>query len=143
MTRKQYYREWREKNKEHIKRTKREDYLKNKSKILKRSAERYQNVVKQDRIANPLKWKKIDRQRWEVQNIKRKVVLEKLRMEMGGKCSKCGYSEDPRILNFHHTNKDKLNNVTNILVPSKMILEAKKCILLCPNCHALTHLTHD
>jgi len=43
-----------------------------------------------------------------------------------GKCEQCGFS-DKRILEIHHKNRNRKANGRNNL------------ILLCPNCHALTH----
>lgn len=62
--------------------------------------------------------------------------------ENGGKCSRCGYDKNSRILHFHHLNPalksfeiaDRLS--ANLLVLRK---EIAKCILLCPNCHGEKH----
>jgi hypothetical protein len=63
--------------------------------------------------------------------------------ELGGKCSDCGYCKEPRILNFHHV--DETTKSFGIakklsLCIEKLRAEAKKCILLCPNCHQEHHL---
>ena len=58
------------------------------------------------------------------------------------KCTNCGYNEYPKILHFHHTNpKEKEFNIGNIKSLKKIEAEAKKCILLCPNCHSWLHFT--
>lgn len=63
-----------------------------------------------------------------------------LRIERGGKCSKCGYCKKIEILQFHHL-RDKLENVCKYRGPmsagvaKRIRAEADKCILLCPNCH--------
>lgn len=45
----------------------------------------------------------------------------------GASCDSCGYKEEPGILQIHHKDRDRSNNVReNIAV-------------LCPNCHALEH----
>jgi hypothetical protein len=69
-----------------------------------------------------------------------KLVLVK---EFGGKCSKCGYDKEPRILNFHHTkpNKKSFTIARRTSGNLKMLRkEAAKCILLCANCHQEFHL---
>lgn len=61
----------------------------------------------------------------------------------GGKCELCGYQKEPRILNFHHKNpKTKSFGIASRnSAPLKTLLkEAKKCMLLCPNCHQELHL---
>jgi len=58
---------------------------------------------------------------------------------LGGKCKLCGYNKSLWGLDFHH--KDPATKTTTIgrLLGSsweKVEAEAKKCILLCKNCHA-------
>jgi len=69
--------------------------------------------------------------------LKRRRDLYKL---YGDKCSICGYGKCPRALSFHHKDRGTkkfgltLNNIWS--KPWKIILEeARKCILLCSNCH--------
>lgn len=100
----------------------------------------YLNVIK-DRIkANPDFYKEKDKLRNKKKYQLRKQTLTKLRLELGGKCYQCNYDEEVRILQFHHHKGGKDGDVSSIQSIKKMILEAKKCILLCPNCHAKTHL---
>jgi 5-methylcytosine-specific restriction endonuclease McrA len=60
--------------------------------------------------------------------------------EAGGRCSVCGYDRLPRAFEFHHLNpREKRleisrNGVTLSL--GRLRAEAKKCVLLCSNCHA-------
>ena len=62
---------------------------------------------------------------------------------LGGKCCKCGYKEHYRVLEFHHI-KNKKYSISFMIGqhhPLKTIFkEAKKCILLCSNCHTEYHL---
>jgi hypothetical protein len=72
---------------------------------------------------------------------KRKEFLIKM---LGGKCKKCGYNKSPYALSFHHidpANKNfDLSLNGNILHRwEEVIEEAKKCELLCLNCHAELH----
>ena len=58
---------------------------------------------------------------------------------LGGKCVICGYNSCSAALQFHHTDPKKKHfaisdNTTNKF--EKLQEEAKKCILLCANCHA-------
>ena len=64
-------------------------------------------------------------------------------------CVLCGYKEHPEILQFHHkdrgTKKFTIGNIaiTERITPKNIELvkqEINKCILLCPNCHAVLHL---
>jgi len=60
---------------------------------------------------------------------------------LGGKCSNCGYKKCPAALDFHH----KGNKESEVMVllknysKEKALKEAKKCILLCANCHRELH----
>jgi len=60
---------------------------------------------------------------------------------LGGKCVKCGYSNCISALDFHHEN-DKEEMLSRLIKDSskqKVLKEAKKCILLCANCHRELH----
>lgn len=70
---------------------------------------------------------------------KNKLTLVK---EFGGKCVRCGYCAVPRILHFHHLNPETKSYTLSMFLSSslkKLRLEASKCVLLCPNCHAEEH----
>jgi len=61
---------------------------------------------------------------------------------MGGRCEICGYNKSIVALSFHH--KDRRHKTFNIsaylsLPMDELILEAKKCRLICLNCHAELH----
>jgi transposase len=70
---------------------------------------------------------------------RRRIIKRKLVEEAGGKCLICGYSRCQQVLEFHHLDpsvkKFQLshNGVTRSLARSRA--EARKCILLCANCH--------
>ncbi len=58
-------------------------------------------------------------------------------------CSKCG-EDHPACLDFHHKDsKTKDFNVGNVRAwgwgKERMILEIKKCVILCSNCHRKMH----
>jgi len=70
---------------------------------------------------------------------RRRQIKRKLVEEAGGKCVICGYDRCQQVLQFHHldpTTKEfhlGQNGVTRSLAKSRV--EARKCILLCSNCH--------
>ena len=73
--------------------------------------------------------------------LKRKQQLVDL---LGGKCKLCGYSKCLRALCFHHKDpKTKKFALDSRRIAgtrwSSVILEAKKCELLCSNCHMELH----
>jgi len=72
--------------------------------------------------------------------------IARLRMRLslikykGGKCSKCGYSDNISILEFHHIDPTKREfSITNVKSWKRMKEESDKCDLLCPNCHRKEH----
>jgi DNA-binding transcriptional ArsR family regulator len=72
---------------------------------------------------------------------RRRRVKEILVAEAGGCCRRCGFSEHPAALHFHHLDRAtkafslSAAGVTRSLARSRA--EAAKCVLLCSNCHAL------
>lgn len=68
----------------------------------------------------------------------RERLKQRLLYVMGEKCSICGYDKCSQALEFHHINpENKSFNIgqnTN-LATEKALNEARKCILLCANCH--------
>lgn len=74
--------------------------------------------------------------------IDKKIELIKMLGEV--KCSKCGYSENLACLSFHH--RDPSNKEFGIdqrkcamYGMERLIKEAKKCDVLCMNCHTAHH----
>lgn len=70
---------------------------------------------------------------------KRKETLIRV---MGGKCALCGYNKCNSALEFHHINPSEKNyqlssGSTRSL--NRDFVEARKCILLCSNCHREVH----
>jgi hypothetical protein len=64
----------------------------------------------------------------------------------GGKCIKCGYNKSIDALCFHHTDpNDKYKEVSKLYNRSWALLknELDKCCLLCLNCHAEAHSSHE
>jgi transposase len=71
---------------------------------------------------------------------RRRKVKEILVSEAGGSCRLCGYSRSLAALHFHHLDPGGKSfglgreGVTRSL--AEMRAEARKCVLLCANCHA-------
>lgn len=58
------------------------------------------------------------------------------------KCCLCGFNEFQEALEFHHVNPEEkeLKLSSNIMISlDKQISEARKCILVCANCHRGIH----
>jgi hypothetical protein len=72
---------------------------------------------------------------------RRRQVKALLVAEAGGRCAICGFDEYVGALHFHHVDPAKKrfsvsrHGVTRSLARARE--EARKCVLLCANCHAL------
>ena len=71
----------------------------------------------------------------------RKIRLIELN---GGKCESCGYDRNYSALEFHHLEPKNKSFQLDLRALSNrkwefILLEAKKCRLLCSNCHAELH----
>ncbi len=75
---------------------------------------------------------------------RRRKVKAILVAEAGGCCVLCGYDESPRVLEFHHLDPAQksfgLAAGGPTLSLERMRAEARKCVLLCSNCHAAVEL---
>jgi transposase len=71
---------------------------------------------------------------------RRRIIKSKLVAEAGGKCVICGYNRCQRALEFHHldptTKEFHLGYAGATRSLARARAEARKCILLCSNCHA-------
>lgn len=76
-------------------------------------------------------------------NINKRKGMTRLKMEFGGKCTKCGYNKCLDALHFHHINSNEKINTVNKIFRLKGFLaaieETKKCELICANCNAELH----
>lgn len=71
-----------------------------------------------------------------------KKKKQKLVNALGGKCCLCGYNKCLSALQFHHTDptkKDFSISSNAHIAFEKALEEAKKCILVCANCHREIH----
>jgi 5-methylcytosine-specific restriction endonuclease McrA len=78
--------------------------------------------------------------RAEAVSRRRRRVKAILVAEAGGKCCICGYDRNLRALHFHHVephNKRLGIGARGLaLAIDTLRAEARKCVLLCSNCHA-------
>lgn len=68
---------------------------------------------------------------------------------LGGKCIICGFDKWTESLDFHHINpKEKLFNLSSLGISKgsknwkSIVEEARKCVILCANCHRAYHSGH-
>lgn len=70
----------------------------------------------------------------------RRKRKKKLVEYFGGRCTSCGYDRCQEALQFHHIDpKEKEFNISKDGITRswvRMLAEAKKCALVCANCHA-------
>jgi transposase len=71
---------------------------------------------------------------------RRRKVKSILVEEAGGCCCVCGYDRNMRALHFHHLDpalkRHEINAKGVAVALEKLRAEARKCVLLCSNCHA-------
>lgn len=139
----EYLKKWRLEHREEYLAKKRSLYQSNKEQYRDaakvRAAKYYYEVELPKRKANPELYRARDREHSQKRLESRRIHLRELRERMGGKCSFCNYKIEIDILQFHHLGgKDR--NVTDMQSFNKREAEAEKCILLCPNCHAIETL---
>lgn len=103
---------------------------------------KYDNPTQYKREWNKRNRKQMNEYRTNQRHI-RKVKLINL---LGGKCNECGVFYDKTngaMFHFHHKEKDNKNFgiATRVFDGNwgRLLLEVKKCLLLCANCHAIEH----
>ncbi len=74
----------------------------------------------------------------------RKRTKERIILAMGGKCCFCGYNKCSSALSLHHLDPSKKEFGLGAVRGSpkswnKIVIELRKCILVCNNCHAEIH----
>lgn len=78
---------------------------------------------------------------------RRRRVKAILVAEAGGACQRCGYDRCLAALQFHHVDPASKRMMVSAhgvtLALDTVREEAKKCVLLCANCHAEVESAHD
>jgi predicted HNH restriction endonuclease len=95
---------------------------------LKRSSAKYYEGNKKKAIDANLESRRRNRELWQ-------------QFKSGLKCEHCGFSH-PAALDFHHidrTNKKSVNKLASNGMYKQAIQELHKCVVLCANCHRITH----
>ena len=83
------------------------------------------------------------RGRWHRDWRKIREVRRRLVSEFGGRCGVCGYERCMSALEFHHMEPAEKRFALSgpaLLRPWRFVIEeARKCVLLCANCHRELH----
>ncbi len=92
----------------------------------------------------PNKYDKYDRKHCPSCNTKiRRIRLKMKLVEMfGGKCQRCGFDKHIAALEFHHqdpSQKEFQLAAGGTTSWEKLKEEAKKCEMICSNCHQIEH----
>lgn len=72
----------------------------------------------------------------------RKKAKARLVEAFGGKCGICGYNRCHTAFEFHHTDEaEKVISLMMIIQHAwwRVVIEARKCVMLCANCHREVH----
>lgn len=74
----------------------------------------------------------------------RQVTKQRMINSLGGRCGICGYNKCPESLEFHHLDPTQKEfgfgqSRANIKSWDKLVVELRKCVLLCANCHRECH----
>lgn len=74
----------------------------------------------------------------------RKKAREYLAVAFGGACTICGYNKTISALDYHHLDPKQKDSALSIAMRnghawSKIVLEARKCTLVCCRCHRELH----
>jgi len=128
----EYYKQWREKNKEKKKANDKAWYQAN--------LERCKSNRKRYNTKNKEKIKLYNKTRKEKNYSKYYVFMQ------DKKCNRCGYN-DYRALVWHHTDPStKKSDISDIVRSGKqwniILEEISKCECLCQNCHHIEHHPH-
>ena len=73
---------------------------------------------------------------------KRKIRKEVDKLKEAGSCSVCKKSYPAPVMDYHHLGDKSLevsHMISNSMSREKVFAEIDKCVLLCANCHRLTH----
>lgn len=71
-------------------------------------------------------------------NLSRARAREKINKLKSQPCTDCGKSYPPYVMDFDHTENNKVDNIANLFHTGRYTLayeEIKKCEVVCSNCH--------
>lgn len=71
----------------------------------------------------------------------RATMKQRLVMSFGWACAICGLHDDPIVYDFHHINPEEKDGLITSKIRSweRVVLEARKCAMLCSHCHRKVH----
>jgi hypothetical protein len=113
----------------------------------KKYADKYYKIYNktEKRLAHFRSYKKIPKVRArlsECARVRHNKRKDELIDYFGRKCVDCGVIGSTCIYDFHHKDaKTKKQSVSSLLLYSwkSVLKEAKKCVLICANCHRIRH----
>ena len=73
---------------------------------------------------------------------RRAKTLAQLVERMGDKCLICGQQYPHEVYDFHHLNPQEKSGLVSQMIPKGLVVawrEARKCVLVCANCHRQIH----
>lgn len=141
ISKKEYHRQWRAKNREHVREHSRRYYHANKERILSRRHELRPLKPLPPRTPEQIQTSRDRRKEYERQYHQRRLAFYRSLKE-GKSCKKCGET-NPACLDFHHRDgEEKEVNIGHrgrYLSRKRLLLEVAKCDILCVNCHRKEH----
>tara|TARA_Y100000310_G_scaffold304375_1_gene343473 strand:- start:2609 stop:3085 length:477 start_codon:yes stop_codon:yes gene_type:complete len=102
----------------------------------------FDKLKERQRKADSVYFQKNKNEIYRRRNNRLREIKKELVDVLGGECGLCGYSKCISALEFHHKNNDKKDHIARMIKGfsrQKVLKEAKKCILLCANCHRELH----
>lgn len=114
-----------------------------KKEILRQNSRNYYNKNKESRKVAHQEWLQKNKEYMRTKQREDKRLRKIRAVEyLGGRCNKCGKDWHPAIFEFHHvdpTTKERDPSKMLQLSWERLTAELDKCVLLCANCHRLTH----
>jgi len=115
---------------------KKQYYIKNREKLLKKASQYRKN--------NPEKIRQYRKNHRKEQHKKNKQYYKEFRKfideyKLSKGCAICGYKKCAAALDFHHKYEDKKFGVSRYYGFKKLKEEMEKCEILCANCHRELH----
>lgn len=107
---------------------------------------RYYQENREARLAyNKRRYQEVERAKQAQRRWERKLVILEA---VGNVCIKCGFSH-PAALEFHHRDPEQKEfevstrlSLASVII-DELLVEARKCDVLCSNCHRIEHSSLD